>query len=103
MVWSRSSRLFPFEQDKGGYLPVREFTETVVNRLGWKGDWWSLEVFNDSLSEERAEVPQEHAERGVASLRTLKAELEASKEKEEKANAWALSGLFSRFSARASL
>lgn len=64
--WSRSHRLFPCEYDRGGYLPVDKFSDAVV-KTGYKGTW-SLEVFNDSLSDPRPEVPLEHAERGYVGL-----------------------------------
>lgn len=66
--WSRSSRLFPLETDRGAYLPVDRFSDAVV-RTGYKGPW-SIEVFNDSLSEQKKEVPWEHAKRGFEGLRT---------------------------------
>ncbi|KAF8518461.1 xylose isomerase-like protein [Gautieria morchelliformis] len=64
--WSRSYRLFPLETARGAYLPVREFAE-AVHRAGYKGPW-CLEVFNDSLNEPGARVPDEHAHRGMESL-----------------------------------
>ncbi|GAA6063998.1 hypothetical protein JCM10212_000152 [Sporobolomyces blumeae] len=65
--WSRSHRLFPLEASLGAYLPVDRFSDAVV-RTGYKGPW-SLEVFNDSLADERDEVPFEHAKRGIEGLR----------------------------------
>jgi len=67
--WSRSYRLFPLETAKGAYLPVKEFTEAVC-RTGYQGPW-CLEIFNDSLSEQRASVPDEHARRGMESLHKI--------------------------------
>lgn len=64
--WSRSYRLFPFETDRGAYLPVKEFTE-AVRKTGYTGPW-SLEIFNDSLNDPAAHVPDEHARRGMESL-----------------------------------
>ncbi|GAA5972140.1 hypothetical protein JCM3765_005554 [Sporobolomyces pararoseus] len=66
--WSRSSRLFPLETSRGAYLPVDRFSDAVV-RTGYKGTW-SIEVFNDSLSEKQKEVPWEHAKRAYEGLRT---------------------------------
>ena len=67
--WSRSYRLFPLESARGAYLPVKEFTEAVC-KTGYQGPW-CLEIFNDSLSETRASVPDEHAQRGMESLRKI--------------------------------
>lgn len=64
--WSRSHRLFPNESHLGAYLPVARFSDAVV-ATGYSGPW-SLEVFNDSLADERKEVPAEHAQRGFAGL-----------------------------------
>lgn len=59
-------------------MPVWEVCERVLNEMRWEGEWWSLEVFNDSLSKEGEEVPREHAQRGITSLRRLKEELDRS-------------------------
>ena len=64
--WSRGHRLFPCEYDQGAYLPVDKFSDAVV-KTGYKGTW-SLEVFNDSLSDPSPEVPIEHAQRGYVGL-----------------------------------
>ena len=64
--WSRSYRLFPFETARGAYLPVKEFAEAVC-ATGYRGPW-SLEMFNDSLNDPAATVPDEHARRGMESL-----------------------------------
>ncbi|GAA5881093.1 hypothetical protein JCM8547_007994 [Rhodosporidiobolus lusitaniae] len=64
--WSRSHRLFPLEKHLGAYLPVDRFSDAVV-ATGYSGPW-SLEVFNDSLSEEGKEVPHQHAKRGMNGL-----------------------------------
>ncbi|GAA5916920.1 sugar phosphate isomerase/epimerase family protein [Sporobolomyces salmoneus] len=65
--WSRSHRLFPLETSQGAYLPVDRFSDAII-RTGYKGPW-SIEVFNDSLSEKGKEVPLEHARRGYEGLR----------------------------------
>jgi 4-hydroxyphenylpyruvate dioxygenase len=69
MTWSRSSRLFPFEKELGGYLPVPLFTQAVVE-TGYDG-WWSLEVFNKSLQESDAGCPRRHGVRGIEGLERL--------------------------------
>ncbi|CEQ40791.1 SPOSA6832_02449 [Sporobolomyces salmonicolor] len=64
--WSRSHRLFPLEHSLGAYLPVDTFSDAVI-ATGYTGEW-SLEVFNDSLSEKGPEVPASHAKRGMEAL-----------------------------------
>jgi len=76
MIWSRSSRLFPFEGELGAYLPVPLFTEAVV-KTGYKG-WWSLEVFNASLEESDDECPRRHGIRGLKGLRRLWQEVQGN-------------------------
>ncbi|CAH7685119.1 xylose isomerase-like protein [Phakopsora pachyrhizi] len=70
MTWSRSSRLFPFELDLGGYLPVINFVRAVL-KTGYQGPL-SVEVFNSSLFIDNAKIPGEHARRGFSSLALLK-------------------------------
>lgn len=73
MSWSRNSRLFICEEERGGYLPVVEVLKVICDEemgLGYKG-WISMELFNRSLLEEREEVPREHAERAMESWRRL--------------------------------
>jgi len=69
MTWSRSSRLFPMEFERGGYLPVSEFIEAVV-KTGYAGPW-SLEVFNNSLRSPAGTTPITHAIRGFYGLSKL--------------------------------
>ena len=64
MTWSRSSRLFPLEEDQGAYLPVMEVLKACVLDLEYKG-WISMEVFNKSLSVPSASVPNTHATRAM--------------------------------------
>ncbi|KAF8316187.1 xylose isomerase-like protein [Clavulina sp. PMI_390] len=79
MRWSRSCRVFPGESE---FLPVEEMTKGVMRGLvrgdegrerewGNEDCWWSLEVFNDSLADEREGVVKAHAKRGMVSLRGL--------------------------------
>lgn len=69
MIWSRSSRLYPCEAEQGAYLPVTEFMLAVM-ATGFRGPW-SIEVFNDSLSDEDSSVPTSHATRARAGLDKL--------------------------------
>lgn len=71
MSWSRNCRLFLCEEDRGGYLPVLDVLKAICDEktgLGYKG-WISAEQFNRSLTEDRNDVPQEHAERWMSSWR----------------------------------
>lgn len=73
MSWSRNARLFMFEEDRGGYLPVLAVLKAICDEktgLGYKG-WISAELFNRSLLEEGGNVPKEHAERCMASWRKI--------------------------------
>ncbi|CAK5274171.1 unnamed protein product [Mycena citricolor] len=77
MTWSRASRLFPCEEDRGAWLPVVDMS-LAITQAGYPstrpqddGAWWSLEVFNRSLSDSRPECVEEHGARGIAGLRTL--------------------------------
>lgn len=69
MPWSRRHRLFPLEKERGAYLPVEVVTAAVL-ATGYTGVL-SLEVFNGSMYEEKAEVPEQHAKRGVDGLKKL--------------------------------
>ena len=73
MSWSRNSRLFICEEERGGYLPVVDVLKAICDEkegIGYKG-WISMELFNRSLLEEREEVPKEHAERAMESWSRL--------------------------------
>lgn len=78
--WSRNCRLFPLEKNRGAYLPVTQYARAVL-ATGYMGDL-SLEVFNASLHLSDSDVPVEHAQRGIDSLRNLKSSLESSSEGE---------------------
>ncbi|KIW14467.1 hypothetical protein PV08_07251 [Exophiala spinifera] len=70
MTWSRNARLFAFEQDRGGYLPVQKIMETLVVRMGYRG-LISAEMFSRHLFDPRPEVPAEFASRGAQSYRNM--------------------------------
>lgn len=69
MNWSRNARLFAFEEDRGGYLPVLEVARAIFD-LGFEG-WVSLELFSRTLLEKHRNVPSQHAMRGIESWRKL--------------------------------
>ncbi|EYE95394.1 sugar phosphate isomerase/epimerase family protein [Aspergillus ruber CBS 135680] len=66
MNWSRNARLFPFEEDRGGYLPVVDIAKAIFNDLGFKG-WVSLELFSRTLANPSPGTVREHARRGRVS------------------------------------
>ena len=69
MSWSRNARLFPFETERGAYLPVMKLLEAITNKdqgLGYEG-YISMELFNRSMGMPGKEVPAEHAERAMRS------------------------------------
>ncbi|KAI8456755.1 xylose isomerase-like protein [Phakopsora pachyrhizi] len=77
MTWSRSSRLFPMEFERGGYLPIQKFIRSVV-MTGYDG-YWSAEVFNKSLSDPNPNVPPNHAIRAIEGLIRLRSSIDKKK------------------------
>ncbi|RHZ65513.1 sugar phosphate isomerase/epimerase family protein [Aspergillus thermomutatus] len=73
MNWSRNARLFAFEEERGGYLPVLDVARAFFD-LGFEG-WVSLELFSRTLAEDHAGVPDAHAKRGIESWKKLVAAL----------------------------
>jgi len=70
MSWSRNARLFMFEEERGGYLPVLEVLKAICNGLGYTG-WISAELFSRSLTKEGENVPTQHAERCMRSWQRI--------------------------------
>ncbi|KAJ6618128.1 xylose isomerase-like protein [Mycena sp. CBHHK59/15] len=94
MTWSRASRLFPCEYARGAWLPVTDMSLAVVE-AGYpaaahytcsdaEDAWWSIEVFNTSLTDSRPECVPEHAERGIVGLRELWSRVCASVEEAQR-------------------
>ncbi|KJR90079.1 uncharacterized protein SPSK_06383 [Sporothrix schenckii 1099-18] len=69
LPWSRSHRLYPLEQKRGGYMPV-ELVAAAVVATGYKGPL-SLEVFSHTLNLPGENVPDDHARRGMDSLHAV--------------------------------
>lgn len=69
MSWSRNARLFAFEEDRGGYLPILEVARAFFD-LGFEG-WVSLELFSRTTADPNPNTPAEHARRGAQSWRKL--------------------------------
>ncbi|KAJ5355480.1 uncharacterized protein N7496_012692 [Penicillium cataractarum] len=74
MSWSRNCRLFAFETERGGYLPVVDIAKVIFQRLGYEG-WVSLELFSRTMADPGPQTPREHAMRGSKSWKRLKQEL----------------------------
>ena len=70
MQWSRNARLFPGEEDKGGYLPVKEWAKVLFEDVGYRG-WVSMEVYSRTLSSPEKDVPENHARRGIVGWNRL--------------------------------
>ena len=70
MTWSRAARLFPCEESRGGYLPVLEVADAIVNGLGYRG-WISMEMFSRHLWEADANIPSEYAKRAALSYQVV--------------------------------
>jgi 4-hydroxyphenylpyruvate dioxygenase len=74
MSWSRNARLFLYEQDKGGYMPVVDVARAFIEGLGYVG-WVSMELFSRTMADPAPETPKAHAERGIRSWKKLVEEL----------------------------
>ncbi|KAK9474925.1 xylose isomerase-like protein [Dipodascopsis tothii] len=64
MMWSRSFRIFPCEQELGGYLPLERIMHFLLFEFGYRG-WVSMEIFQPGLYEPDASVPRVYAQRGM--------------------------------------
>ncbi|KAK2800048.1 hypothetical protein FQN50_008287 [Emmonsiellopsis sp. PD_5] len=69
LPWSRNHRLFPMEEERGGYMPVELITAAVL-ATGYDGPL-SMEVFSRSLECRDASVPKSHAQRGFRSFEAM--------------------------------
>ena len=78
MSWSRNARLFPCEEDKGGYMPITRIAKAIVNDLGYRG-WISMEIFSRQLLGNDPDIPSEYAERAMSSYGKVREELEWDK------------------------
>lgn len=66
LAWSRNARLFPCEEERGGYLPIQRVTDACLESLEYTG-WVSMEVFSRTTQEDSVSVPYEHAARAARS------------------------------------
>ncbi|EED12815.1 4-hydroxyphenylpyruvate dioxygenase, putative [Talaromyces stipitatus ATCC 10500] len=74
MSWSRNARLFAYETDRGGYLPILDIAKTILRDLGYKG-WVSMELFSRTMADPDPSVPATHAKRGIDSWKKLSADI----------------------------
>ena len=74
MSWSRNARLFLFEEDRGGYLPVVDVARAFLKDLGFEG-WVSMELFSRTIADPDKTVPKTHAQRGITAWKRLAGEL----------------------------
>lgn len=77
MSWSRNCRLFYGEEDRGGYLPVKEVARAILDPrdgLGYSG-WVSMELFSRTMDDPAAEVPEDHARRSMRSWVKLREDM----------------------------
>ena len=52
-----SSRVFLFEQERGGYLPLEELLKVWLDESKWSG-WVSMEIFHREMKQ--ADLPSKH-------------------------------------------
>ncbi|GAA6003486.1 hypothetical protein JCM10207_000354 [Rhodosporidiobolus poonsookiae] len=74
MSWSRNTRLFPEEQERGGYMPIAEVYKTFLD-TGFEG-YVSFELFTRFVNDSHPSIPQNHAERGWKSWLALQKKLD---------------------------
>ncbi|KAK9358986.1 xylose isomerase-like protein [Lipomyces starkeyi] len=70
MIWSRNSRVFPYETDRNAYLPIEKIVRSWVYDWGYRG-WMSYEVYHRDLSDPSGSIPQDFAERGMKSWKMM--------------------------------
>lgn len=75
-TWSKHARPFPYEQDKGAYLPVREIAEAWIVGTGFKG-WVSLEIFDRRMRDSNSRI-ETAAKRGIESWKALLGKIRAN-------------------------
>ena len=81
LAWSRNARLFPCEEQRGGYLPIHTVADACLNGLGYTG-WVSMEVFSRTTAEDDPSVPGEHAARARISWQRMQEQLGVKAEQE---------------------
>lgn len=75
MSWSRNARLFVYETEKGGYLPVIEVARVILKELKFEG-WVSMELFSRTMADPDPSVPHTHAQRAIKGWKKMVEELD---------------------------
>ena len=75
MSWSRNARLFAYEEERGGCLPIEQIMDTLVAKMGYRG-LISAESFSRHLFDPRPDVPTEYASRAARSWERMLQEWE---------------------------
>ncbi|KAK9234911.1 xylose isomerase-like protein [Lipomyces kononenkoae] len=66
MIWSRNTRVFPYETDHNAYLPIEKIVHSWVYDWGYRG-WMSYEVYHRDLFDPSPSIPHDFAERAMKS------------------------------------
>jgi 4-hydroxyphenylpyruvate dioxygenase len=74
MQWSRNGRVFAFEEEYGGYMPVHEMLRSFLFDWGYRG-WVSMEMFHASMADPSPDTPQRQANRAIRSWKKVVKEL----------------------------
>lgn len=80
-TWSKHARPFPYEHERGAYLPITDIAKAWIVDIGFKG-WVSLEIFDRRMKDKESRL-ETAALRGIESWRTLQKELERVSTAEE--------------------
>ncbi|GAA5826942.1 hypothetical protein JCM11251_002172 [Rhodosporidiobolus azoricus] len=72
MSWSRNCRLFPYEEDRGGYMPMQKVMESFLD-TGYEG-YLSFEIFHRDLFNKDPGIPAHFAQRAKRSWEKMKDE-----------------------------
>ncbi|KAK4940029.1 hypothetical protein LTR10_019766 [Elasticomyces elasticus] len=66
MSWSRNARLFAFEKEQDGCLPIEPILNAIVHGLNFRG-YLSVETFSRELFSKDDDLPARYAARGMRS------------------------------------
>jgi 4-hydroxyphenylpyruvate dioxygenase len=72
MSWSRNARLFAFEEEEGGCLPLAPVLQAIFRELKYDG-FVSMEMFSEKLFLDDPEIPAVYAARAMKSWNKLMA------------------------------
>jgi 4-hydroxyphenylpyruvate dioxygenase len=75
MSWSRNARLFAFEPEEGGCLPIEPVLDAVMKRLKFTG-YVSMELFSKKLFDANPKIPETYARRAMKSWNEMLKRLE---------------------------